>query len=86
MIKLSQIQAPLSFASGDENNEEEQSLAAAAHSNSLASLTGSSQELNPRLAKEYKEAFGGLQSDPGNALARFKRIKRVLGSPETEKI
>lgn len=83
--KLSQLQAPLSVASEDENNEGEQSPAVV-HSNSLASLTGSSQELNPRLAKEYKEAFGGLQSEPGNALARFKRIKRVLESPELEKI
>lgn len=83
--KLSQLQAPLSVASEDEDNEGEQSPAVV-HSNSLASLTGSSQELNPRLAKEYKEAFGGLQSEPGNALARFKRIKRVLESPELEKI
>lgn len=37
---------------------------------------GSSQELSPQLATEYKEAFGGLQSDPGGALARFKRVKR----------
>ncbi|XP_012228681.1 caldesmon-like [Linepithema humile] len=80
------LQAPLSVASEDENNEGERSPIAAAHSNSLASLTGSSQELNPRLAKEYKEAFGGLQSEPGSALARFKRIKRVLESPETEKM
>ncbi|XP_015585639.1 uncharacterized protein DDB_G0290685 [Cephus cinctus] len=45
---------------------------------SVASLVGSSQELSPKLANEYKEAFGGLQADPGGALARFKRIKRVL--------
>ncbi|EGI67491.1 hypothetical protein G5I_03884 [Acromyrmex echinatior] len=63
--------------SEDENNEEEQSLTAE-QSNSLVPLIGSSQELNPRLEKEYKEAFGGLQSEPGNALARFKRVKRVL--------
>ncbi|XP_012054578.1 PREDICTED: trichohyalin-like [Atta cephalotes] len=63
--------------SEDENNEEEQNPTAE-QSDSLVPLIGSSQELNPRLEKEYKEAFGGLQSEPGNALARFKRVKRVL--------
>lgn len=53
-------------------------------SNSLASLTGSSQELSPRLARDYKEAFGGLQSEPSGALARFKRIKRVLVGPDAK--
>ncbi|XP_018371533.1 PREDICTED: golgin subfamily B member 1-like [Trachymyrmex cornetzi] len=63
--------------SEDEINEEEQSPTAE-QSDSLVPLIGSSQELSPRLEKEYKEAFGGLQSEPGNALARFKRVKRVL--------
>jgi len=62
---------------GENENEEEQSPTAE-HSDSLVSLTGSSQELNPRLEKEYKEAFGGLQSESGSSLARFKRVKRVL--------
>ncbi|XP_018338977.1 PREDICTED: trichohyalin-like [Trachymyrmex septentrionalis] len=64
-------------SSEDENNEEEQSPTAE-QSDSLVPLIGSSQELSPRFEKEYKEAFGGLQSEPGNALARFKRVKRVL--------
>ncbi|XP_018395809.1 PREDICTED: uncharacterized protein LOC108774244 [Cyphomyrmex costatus] len=63
--------------SKDENNEKEQSPSAE-QSDSSVSLIESSQELSPRLEKEYKEAFGGLQSEPGNALARFKRVKRVL--------
>ncbi|XP_018304067.1 glutamic acid-rich protein [Mycetomoellerius zeteki] len=67
----------LPVGSEDENNEEEQSPTAE-QSDSLVSLIGSSQELSPCLEKEYKEAFGGLQSEPGNALARFKRVKRVL--------
>ncbi|XP_076760967.1 uncharacterized protein LOC143429316 [Xylocopa sonorina] len=46
-------------------------------SGSVASLTGSNEELGP-LATEYREAFGGLNGEPGVALARFKRIKRVL--------
>lgn len=77
--KLSQLQVSLPVSGEDENNEGEQSLTAE-HSDSLVSLTGSSQELNPDLEKEYKEAFGGLQSEPGNALARFKRIKRMLAN------
>jgi len=68
-LKLSSI--------GENENEEEQSPTAE-HSDSLVSLTGSSQELSPRLEKEYKEAFGGLQSEFGSSLARFKRVKRVL--------
>ncbi|XP_070151222.1 caldesmon [Polyergus mexicanus] len=72
-----------SSAGEDESNDGEQSPIVD-HSNFLASLTGSSQELSPRLAREYKEAFGGLQSEPGGALARFKRIKRVLGGPDTK--
>lgn len=47
---------------------------------SVASLTGSNEELGP-LATEYGDAFGGLNSEPGVALARFKRIKRVLRPP-----
>lgn len=70
-------------SSEDENNEREQSPTAE-HSDSLVSLTGSSQELSPRLEKEYKEAFGGLQSESGSALARFKRIKRVLAGPNAK--
>lgn len=73
-------------ASEDEDNEEKQSLAAAKCPNPSVSLTESSQDLSPRLAKDYKEAFGGLQSEPGSALARFKRIKRVLGSGSDAKI
>ncbi|XP_011696538.1 PREDICTED: glutamic acid-rich protein-like isoform X1 [Wasmannia auropunctata] len=80
MLKASSL-----VGSDDENNEEEQSPTAE-HSDSLLSLTGSSQELNPRLEKEYKEAFGGLQSEPGNALARFKRVKRVLTNGPNAKI
>lgn len=60
------------------NNKEERSLVAAGRPKSSMSLTESSQDLSPRLIKEYREAFGGLQSESGNALARFKRIKRVL--------
>ncbi|XP_029165880.1 uncharacterized protein LOC114936750 [Nylanderia fulva] len=71
------LQGSSPVAGEDENNDGEQSPVAE-RSNSLASLTGSSQELSPRLAREYKEAFGGLQSESGSALARFKRIKRVL--------
>ncbi|CAL7937027.1 unnamed protein product [Xylocopa violacea] len=52
-------------------------------SGSVASLTGSNEELGP-LATEYREAFGGLNGEPGVALARFKRIKRVL-RPSTSK-
>ncbi|XP_072756306.1 uncharacterized protein [Anoplolepis gracilipes] len=77
------LQASSAVPVEDENNDGEQSPTAD-HSNSLASLTGSSQELSPRLAREYKEAFGGLQSEPGGALARFKRIKRVLGGPDAK--
>ncbi|KAL6259220.1 hypothetical protein P5V15_009140 [Pogonomyrmex californicus] len=73
--KMSQASLPISGE--NENNEREHP---AEHSDSLVSLTGSSQELNSRLEKEYREAFGGLQNEPGNALARFKRIKRVLVS------
>ncbi|XP_014476754.1 PREDICTED: aspartic and glutamic acid-rich protein-like [Dinoponera quadriceps] len=72
--------APL--ANEDDANEEEQSPAGRA--DPLVSFMGSSQELSPRLAREYKEAFGGLQSDSGNALARFKRIKRVLDGPDAK--
>lgn len=81
---MSQLQASSPVATEDEkNNDEEQSLAAE-RSNSLAGLAESSQELSPRLAREYKEAFGGLQSEPGGALARFKRIKRVLDSSDAK--
>ena len=72
-----QLEKSSLVGSEDENNEEEQNPIAE-QSDSLVPLIGSSQELNPRLEKEYKEAFGGLQSEPGNALARFKRVKRVL--------
>ncbi|RLU15660.1 hypothetical protein DMN91_011414 [Ooceraea biroi] len=72
-------QIPLPIASEGESNEEKPSPAVAGRPNSLVSITESSQDLSPRLAREYKEAFGGLQSEPGSALARFKRIKRVLG-------
>ncbi|XP_050450394.1 trichohyalin-like [Cataglyphis hispanica] len=77
------LQASSSIAGEDESNDGEQS-ATMERSNSLASLTGSSQELSPRLARDYKEAFGGLQSEPSGALARFKRIKRVLGGPDAK--
>jgi hypothetical protein len=66
------------------NNEEKRTAAVGQHPDSSPFLTKSSQDLSPRLAKEYKEAFGGLQSDPGSALARFKRIKRVLGDSDTK--
>lgn len=52
-------------------------------SDSVASLTGSNEEMGP-LATEYGEAFGGLNGDPGMALARFKRIKRVLRPPTSK--
>lgn len=78
---LPQFQAPSPLASDDEG---EQSRAAVERPNSLVSLTGSSQELSPRLAIEYKEAFGGLQSESGGALARFKRIKRVLDGSDAK--
>ncbi|KAL6438101.1 hypothetical protein ACFW04_004379 [Cataglyphis niger] len=77
------LQASSSIAGEDESNDGEQS-AIMERSNSLASLTGSSQELSPRLARDYKEAFGGLQSEPNGALARFKRIKRVLSGPDAK--
>lgn len=73
---MSQLQVSLPVSEEDKNNEGEQQGLAAGHSDSLVSLIGSSQELSPYLEKEYKEAFGGLQSEPGSALARFKRIKR----------
>ncbi|KAG7198179.1 hypothetical protein KM043_005593 [Ampulex compressa] len=50
---------------------------------SLASLAADGQGLNADLAANYKEAFGGLQSEPVGALARFKRIKRVLRAPKS---
>jgi len=81
---LSQDQVPSPIANADaENNQEKRSPAAAGRSDS-SFLTKSSQDLSPRLAKEYKEAFGGLQNEPGSALARFKRIKRVLGDSDTK--
>lgn len=80
-------QAPQFLVNEDESNEGEPSPATVGRPNSLASFIESSRELSPRLAKEYKEAFGGLQSESGGALARFKRIKRiVLGDPDETKI
>ncbi|KAK2579459.1 hypothetical protein KPH14_010775 [Odynerus spinipes] len=41
------------------------------------------KDSNRRLVTDYNEAFGGLQSlrdNPNGALARFKRIKRVLNA------
>ncbi|XP_012530503.1 stress response protein NST1 [Monomorium pharaonis] len=76
------LKASLPVGSEDDNNKRKQN--AAEHSDSLVSFAGSSQELNPRLEKEYKEAFGGLQSESDSALARFKRIKRVLVSPNVK--
>ncbi|XP_017756283.1 PREDICTED: uncharacterized protein LOC108548029 [Eufriesea mexicana] len=52
-------------------------------SGSVASLTGSNEVLGP-LATEYGDAFGGLNNEPGVALARFKRIKRVLRPPTSK--
>ncbi|CAK9825851.1 hypothetical protein ANTRET_LOCUS3788 [Anthophora retusa] len=52
-------------------------------SGSVASLTGNGEELGP-LATEYGDAFGGLNGEPGMALARFKRIKRVLRLPSSK--
>ncbi|KZC04400.1 hypothetical protein WN55_02762 [Dufourea novaeangliae] len=52
-------------------------------SGSVASLTGNEEELGPQ-ASEYGDAFGGLQGESGLALARFKRIKRVL-RPQSSK-
>lgn len=49
-------------------------------SGSVASFAGSNEEMGP-LATEYGDAFGGFNNDPGVALARFKRIKRVLRPP-----
>ncbi|KAL0128723.1 hypothetical protein PUN28_003829 [Cardiocondyla obscurior] len=74
----------VSLPDSEAKNDEEERSFAAKHSDSLEALTDSFQELSPRLEKEYKEAFGGLQSEPGNALARFKRIKRMLDSPDAE--
>ncbi|XP_012136534.1 uncharacterized protein LOC105661979 [Megachile rotundata] len=66
---------------GDVDDEKkmlaEQDSLAEKKSGSVASLTGNGEELGP-LATEYGEAFGGLHGEPGVALARFKRIKRVL--------
>ncbi|XP_026668955.1 silent chromatin protein ESC1-like [Ceratina calcarata] len=62
-----------SKASEDERAVAEQGK----RSGSVASLND--EEVMGPLATEYREAFGGLNSEPGVALARFKRIKRVLG-------
>ncbi|KAF7993499.1 hypothetical protein HCN44_010094 [Aphidius gifuensis] len=35
-----------------------------------------SQDISPQLVPEYKEAFGGLPSDPNSDFFRYKRIKR----------
>ncbi|XP_012277031.1 myosin heavy chain, skeletal muscle-like [Orussus abietinus] len=69
----------MSRESGDSRGKRQvaDSLEAAKSLEPVASLIGSSVELSPRLATEYKEAFGGLQGDPGGALVRYKRIKRV---------
>ncbi|XP_076640664.1 uncharacterized protein LOC143352220 [Halictus rubicundus] len=67
----------------DERTLAELAAPADRKSGSVASLTGNAEELGP-LASEYGEAFGGLQGEPGIALARFKRIKRVLG-PQASK-
>ncbi|XP_076676082.1 uncharacterized protein LOC143373085 isoform X2 [Andrena cerasifolii] len=64
----------------DEKEIAEQSSLAERKSGSVASLTANAEELGP-LATEYGEAFGGLNAEPGVALARFKRIKRVLRPP-----
>ncbi|XP_076235871.1 uncharacterized protein LOC143180197 [Calliopsis andreniformis] len=60
----------------DEKAIADQSSLSERKSGSIASLVGN-EELGP-LATEYGEAFGGLNGEPGVALARFKRIKRVL--------
>ncbi|XP_020289908.1 intracellular protein transport protein USO1-like [Pseudomyrmex gracilis] len=65
-------------------NEREENRVSSGDETSLVSLTGSSQELSPRLAREYKEAFGGLQSESGGALARYKRVKRVLSDSDAK--
>lgn len=79
-----QLPAPDPVVNEDESNDVEESHASAAGAASLVSLTGSLQELSPRLAREYKEAFGGLQSEPGGALARYKRVKRVLSDSDAK--
>ncbi|XP_076177129.1 uncharacterized protein LOC143151664 [Ptiloglossa arizonensis] len=61
----------------DEKTRPERGLALDRRSGSVATLTGSGDELGP-LANEYGDAFGALHGEPGLALARFKRIKRVL--------
>ncbi|XP_017788376.1 PREDICTED: jmjC domain-containing histone demethylation protein 1 [Habropoda laboriosa] len=72
-----------SKVSEDEKATAEQESLAEKRSGSVASLTGNGEETGP-LATEYGEAFGGLNGEPGMALARFKRIKRVLG-PQASK-
>lgn len=73
-IPLAAINENYGYDEGSEN-----AAAAGEVSHSLVPVSQSSRELSPRLAREYKEAFGGLQqNEPGSALARFKRIKRVL--------
>ncbi|XP_033355840.1 eukaryotic translation initiation factor 5B-like [Bombus vosnesenskii] len=67
----------------DEKAVAEQGSLLEKRSDSVASLTGSNEEMGP-LATEYGEAFGGLNGDPGMALARFKRIKRVLRPPASK--
>ncbi|XP_034171553.2 uncharacterized protein LOC117600339 isoform X1 [Osmia lignaria lignaria] len=67
----------------DEKAIAEQDSLSEKKSGSVASLTGSGEELGP-LATEYGEAFGGSRGEPGVALARFKRIKRVL-RPQSSK-
>lgn len=62
------FQAPRLVGDDSESNEEEQS----------------SDSMSPRLARDYREAFGGLQGESGSVLARFKRIKRVLGGPDAK--
>lgn len=69
--------------SKDEKALTEQDSLSEKKSGSVASLTGSGEELGP-LATEYGEAFGGSRGEPGVALARFKRIKRVL-RPQSSK-
>ncbi|XP_043253363.1 transcriptional regulator ATRX homolog [Colletes gigas] len=65
----------------DERTMAEQESLSDRKSGSVASLNS---EENGPLATEYGDAFGSLHGESGVALARFKRIKRVLPFPASK--
>ncbi|CAK9819639.1 hypothetical protein ANTPLA_LOCUS10320 [Anthophora plagiata] len=80
---LDNSKSSVSRVNEDEKAIAEQDTLMEKKSGSVASLTGNGEELGP-LATEYGDAFGGLNGEPGMALARFKRIKRVLRLPSSK--